>query len=46
MIPPFTEHDTVGIGRIVKSLIAAGADVTAIDKENHTPLGLALMYGC
>jgi hypothetical protein len=46
VIPPFTEHDTAGIGRIVKSLIAAGADVTAINKVNHTPLDLALRYGC
>jgi ankyrin repeat protein len=46
MIPPFTEHDTAGVGGIVMSLIAAGADVTAIDKESLTPLDLALRYGC
>lgn len=46
MIPPFSEHDTARVGGIVKSLLAAGADIAATDELDLTPLDLALKYGC
>lgn len=44
--PTFTEHDTVRIGSIVSTLIAAGADVNALDRSGRTPLDLSLMLEC
>jgi ankyrin repeat protein len=44
--PPGTIHDTARVGGIVKSLLAAGASVTATDSTKNTPLDLALAYGC
>jgi ankyrin repeat protein len=44
--PHLYDHDTAGIGGIVRSLLAAGADPMVVDASKRSPLELALSNDC